>query len=291
MTNPTTTKQYISQIDGLTFTPLYKIAKDIEQTEKEVLEALIRFNHENKPLRPFIMVTQCILEIDTWAYEIGQKFERSVQEEYLGNSEYVAPKEVFSGFLEVPLKNIDSLMKHNSTNIKVLWEDAKNYVALESTMKINCSSIYISNDDKPSFIEKLTGSDEGLITPELANKIRNDFSSSAGHLLKKLSDLEDRNKKLETELHFHKKQTSREKSSAQKLLIAGLIETLLQATEPTSPYLKDNGKIDIAKLVNVIVKNIRLDDQASNTSGFRNMIPTLWDKHAKKSIKASKTAK
>ena len=289
MTKPTTTKQFTTQADGLFFIQLSKIAKDMKLPVVEVFEAFIRFNHENKLLRAFMMVTHSILEIDTWADEGNHKTKRAALEKYYGNIHYEVPTEIHSGYLEVSLMHVNSLLKQNSTEINILWQDMVNYVALAPSIKINRSDIYIATDDIPTLRAKITESYEGLISPKLVNKIRTDFEGSAQNLLEKLTTLESENKELNKVIYYYKDQSAKEKSSAQKLLIAGLIETLLQATKSTSlsPYQKDDGNIKVTELENVVINNLKTDHNISNTSNFRNLMPSLWNKYAKKSIKSS----
>lgn len=270
----------------LEFSSLSQIANELDLPITNVFETFLRANHEGAEFKAFIMVTEKPLEFGSWADDSSKRITRSDFDFYLGNVLDLPHTETCNGFIEIPLKTVDTMLRKGTAQIKYLKEDTDHYIAFVTPMILKGRHIYISLDDKPALINKIVRSDDDLVSPELIKTIRTEFSGDSSSLLQRLKQLEDSNRKLKTDLHYYKGLSKAEKRSAQNLLIAGLIETLLQETRSggSSPYQKADGNLKISEMVKAAIDNIIEDENCSGTTNFRNLIPELWKQHAKKSI-------
>jgi hypothetical protein len=311
----------------LKFIPLSQISTELERPIGEVIEALIRFNLEGDKFKTFLRFFDQELEVDSWADDTGRRIKRVEAEYFHTKSLYVAEAvakakskgitgnqvierlrqkankkaeslysellqttntEMYSGFLELQLKEVDTLIREKSLKIQDLLSNGDDYVALKSPMTIKPKDLYILNTDYPAFIERYTCSTIPVFSTELVNLIHSEFGSDSNTLIATLERLQKKRAQLEEELYWAKEASKDEKATAKDRLIAGLIAVLVEKanSDRGDSYLKANAKLEVTKIEADVIKRLNLDRNMSGISDFRNLISSSYKKHSKSMQKA-----
>ncbi|WP_415886603.1 hypothetical protein ACMXYO_01125 [Neptuniibacter sp. QD37_6] len=195
-----------------------------------------------------------------------------------------AKEEPFTGFIEIPFTALEDILHSGSSKIQTVWEDDENYITFQNPVEINKHNIYVNADDTPLLFEKITASTSSLFSVELLELIRSKYHSNPEELIHALESQEQEIAKLNDEIYWLKDCDQDKKGDTKDLLIAGLLALIIDKcrADDGKKYIKSTGKLETGIIQSEVIKRLKLDKELSGTSGFKNLIPNLYRKHAKK---------